>query len=215
MSPEQAAGRPTSAASDVYGVGVVLYEMLAGRPPFDGEVAVEVAVRHLQDAPPPLPDAVPRELTSIVDRALARSRASATRTGRRWRSRWRGSVRASGGWSGRAVGAADDGAAGRGPHDRPAGEDRTTVLPGGEATTVMPGEDETAVLPGGDRTTVMPAGATTVLPGGDRTTVLPGREEPGPDATHVAPAPGGPGSTRPCRAARRRSRRTGAASSGR
>ena len=43
----------------------------------------------------------------------------------------------------------------------------------------------------------MPAGATTVLPGGDRTTVLPGREEPGPDATHVAPAPGGPGSTRP------------------
>ena len=77
------------------------------------------------------------------------------------------------------------------------GEDRTTVLPGGEATTVMRGEDETTVLPGGDRTTVMPAGATTVLPGGDRTTVLPGREEPGPDATHVAPAPGGPGSTRP------------------
>jgi serine/threonine-protein kinase len=72
MSPEQARGTATGAASDVYGVGVVLYEMLAGRPPFDGDSAVEVAVRHLNDPPPPLPDTVPPELAAVVKRALAK-----------------------------------------------------------------------------------------------------------------------------------------------
>ena len=70
MSPEQARGQPTTAASDVYGVGVVLFEMLAGSPPFDGEAAVDVAVRHLQDPPPPLPAQTPVALAAIVARAL-------------------------------------------------------------------------------------------------------------------------------------------------
>jgi serine/threonine-protein kinase len=72
MSPEQARGARISAASDVYGVGVVLYEMLAGRPPFLGDSAVEVAVRHLNEPPPPLPATVPPQLAAIVERALAK-----------------------------------------------------------------------------------------------------------------------------------------------
>jgi serine/threonine-protein kinase len=72
MSPEQARGERTTPASDVYAVGVVLYEMLAGRPPFPGDSAVEVAVRHLSDPPPPLPPSVPGELAEIVERALAK-----------------------------------------------------------------------------------------------------------------------------------------------
>ena len=148
MSPEQAAGRPTSAASDVYGVGVVLYEMLAGRPPFDGEVAVEVAVRHLQDAPPPLPDAVPAELTSIVDRALAKE------PGERY---------ADGAELASALARVRPGLPAAGPAAQ--WEPPTTVLPGEDRTTVLPGEDRTTVLPGGEATTVMPGEAeTTVLP---------------------------------------------------
>jgi serine/threonine-protein kinase len=76
MAPEQARGRPTTPASDVYGVGIVLYEMLTGHPPFVEGTAVELALRHLGDPPPPLPAGTPQVLTEIVDRALAKRPAS-------------------------------------------------------------------------------------------------------------------------------------------
>jgi serine/threonine protein kinase len=69
LSPEQAQGRPVSAGSDVYSVGVVLYELLTGRVPFDGETAVTIALKHVSESPPPprsINPAIPPELEQVV-----------------------------------------------------------------------------------------------------------------------------------------------------
>jgi serine/threonine-protein kinase len=73
MAPEQAEGRTATPATDVYSVGIVVYEMLCGRPPFDGTSPVELALRHLQEPLPPLPAHVPAALEEVVLRALAKS----------------------------------------------------------------------------------------------------------------------------------------------
>jgi eukaryotic-like serine/threonine-protein kinase len=75
LSPEQARGAPVTAASDLYSVGIVLYEMLTGKVPFSGDTAIEIAMKHLNDIPK-LPSRIrpeiPPELDQIVLRSLAK-----------------------------------------------------------------------------------------------------------------------------------------------
>ncbi len=83
LSPEQAQGHAVTATSDLYSIGVMLYEMLVGRLPFEGDSAVSIALKHLSEAPTPIsqlrPDVHPA-LESVVMAALAKDPA------RRWQT---------------------------------------------------------------------------------------------------------------------------------
>jgi predicted Ser/Thr protein kinase len=74
MSPEQGMGEPLDTRSDVYSLGAMFYEMLAGTRPFDAETVSGVINRHLYDPPPPLPAAlgIPRRVATAIMQALAK-----------------------------------------------------------------------------------------------------------------------------------------------
>ena len=76
LSPEQASGRTTTPASDVYSLGVVAYEMVAGRRPFLADSHVGLAMAHLNEPPPPLPDDVPAALRTAILHALKKDPAT-------------------------------------------------------------------------------------------------------------------------------------------
>lgn len=85
ISPEQAQGEPVTALSDLYSAGVVLYEMAAGRLPFEGETPVTVALKQVQDDPLPprqVNPRIPESLQAVILRALAKEPARRFRSGR-------------------------------------------------------------------------------------------------------------------------------------
>ncbi len=76
MSPEQAQGQHVDGRSDIYSLGVVLYEMIAGVPPFTGDTSWAVIFRHVKEPPPPInklrPEVTPA-VRNVVEKALAKS----------------------------------------------------------------------------------------------------------------------------------------------
>lgn len=77
MSPEQVNGRPLDSRSDLYSLGVMAWHMLAGHPPFSGETALAVAVKHLNEQPPSLqnerPD-VPVGVRQLIERMMSKKK---------------------------------------------------------------------------------------------------------------------------------------------
>ena len=79
LSPEQARGTEVDQRSDLYSLGIVLYELLTGQTPFDGDTPVEIAMKHLSATPQPpsqIRRDVPRDLDMVVMRALAKDPAA-------------------------------------------------------------------------------------------------------------------------------------------
>ncbi|MFJ4923908.1 serine/threonine-protein kinase [Streptomyces sp. NPDC088725] len=69
VAPESAEGRPQTSAVDIYGAGILLYELVTGRPPFAGATALEVLQRHLSEEPR-RPGTVPEPLWTVIERCL-------------------------------------------------------------------------------------------------------------------------------------------------
>ncbi|MET8053660.1 serine/threonine-protein kinase [Streptosporangium sp. NPDC005286] len=72
VSPEQASGEPLTPATDIYSLGVVAYECLAGRAPFLAETQVAIALMHIGEPPPPLPESIPPAVRDLVMACLSK-----------------------------------------------------------------------------------------------------------------------------------------------
>jgi serine/threonine-protein kinase len=192
VAPESAEGRPQTSAVDIYGAGILLYELVTGRPPFAGGSALEVLHQHLS-AEPRRPSTVPDPLWTVIERCLRKNpdeRPSAENLARALRVVAEGiGVHANSAQIGAAEGVgallAPDPAPAPVP-DTPGAADPTQVLPQGQAGAYDPNA-ATSVLPH----TGTPAGAA------DPTAVLPHTGGPAgaPDPTAVMPPvpPGEPG----------------------
>lgn len=180
VAPESAEGRPQTSAVDIYGAGIVLYELLAGSPPFQGEGALAMLHQHLNETPQ-RPSGVPDPLWTVIERCLDKEP----------------SRRPSASDLARALRTAGDGV---GPHASPAavaaaaGVAAMLVPDPSPATAHTPGEHPAggeADNPDAQPTSVLPNNAPPAGQGGDSTAVLP----PTGGGTSVLPTggAGGPG----------------------
>ncbi|MER5922833.1 serine/threonine-protein kinase [Streptomyces mirabilis] len=196
VAPESAEGRPQTSAVDIYGAGILLYELVTGRPPFAGESALEVLHQHLS-AEPRRPSTVPDPLWTVIERCLRKNpdqRPSAENLARGLRTVAQGiGVHA----NSAQIAAAEGVGALLAPDPTPA------AVPG------VPGAaDPTQVLPHSAPGAYDPNGATSVLPhtgapgmpgAADPTAVLPHRGAADPTAVmppvppHQPGQPGQPG----------------------
>ncbi|WP_421110120.1 serine/threonine-protein kinase [Streptomyces sp. NEAU-S77] len=190
VAPESAEGRPQTSAVDIYGAGIMLYELVTGRPPFAGNTALEVLHRHLSEEPR-RPTTVPEPLWTVIERCLRKNpdeRPSAESLARGLRVVAAGiGVHASAAQAEAALGVA----ALLAPDPAPAPVPDTAPADPGDATQVLPTN-----APGNQYD---PAAATNVLPttgpNADPTQAMPtnGPGAPGADPTRAMPPvpPGG------------------------
>jgi serine/threonine-protein kinase len=75
LSPEQASGHAASPSTDIYSLGIVAYEALAGKRPFSGESQVAIAMAQINDAPPPLPDTIAEPVRNLIMSCIAKKPA--------------------------------------------------------------------------------------------------------------------------------------------
>jgi serine/threonine-protein kinase len=198
IAPESAEGRPQTSAVDIYGAGILLYELVTGRPPFGGGSALEVLHQHLS-AEPRRPSTVPDPLWTVMERCLRKNpdeRPSAENLARGLRVVAEGiGVHANSAQIAAAEGVAALLAPDPAPATVPGSADPTQVLPHGApsgaydpngATSYLPhtsgpagAADPTAVLPntGGPRGAADPTAVMPPVPPGQ-----PG--QPGPEEPH-------------------------------
>ncbi|MFJ7269856.1 protein kinase [Streptomyces sp. NPDC099050] len=182
VAPESAEGRPQTSAVDIYGAGILLYELLTGRPPFAGGTALEVLHRHLSEEPQRPPN-VPEPLWTVIERCMRKEpyeRPSAETLARGLRVVASGiGVHSTAAEVEAALGVgallAPDPSPAPVP-ETPGAADATQMLPGPAGASPMGAYDPNAM------TSVMPP-----VGGADATSVLPSTGAPGADATSVMP----------------------------
>ncbi|MFC3577925.1 protein kinase [Streptomyces yaanensis] len=196
IAPESAEGRPQTSAVDVYGAGILLYELVTGRPPFGGGTALEVLHQHLS-AEPRRPSTVPDPLWTVIERCLRKNpaeRPGAENLARALRVVAEGvGVHANSAQIAAAEGVGALLAPDPDPTAVPGAADPTQVLPQGAAASYDPNA-ATSVLP---HTSAGPVGAadpTAVLPNtgaADPTAVMPpvSQHQPGGQPRPEEPHP--------------------------